>query len=240
MTLKAVLFDFNGIIINDEPIHEELIRDILLQENLRPDTKDYQQVCLGRSDRICLQEILRLRGRELKEAEIDKLIANKSASYEKKLTELEKIPIYKGLQEFLERLQQAQLKIGLVTGALRREVDIVLNLSSLKSYFSVIVTSDEVKNSKPAPDGYLLAMDKLNQKFPYLQLQQKNCLVIEDTLAGIEAGKNAGMQVVGVANTYPFHMLQRQANWTVDYFREVELERIQKVFANLPEMAVTE
>ena len=240
MTLKAVLFDFNGIIINDEPIHEELIRDILLEENLRPDIKDYQQVCLGRSDRTCLQEILRLRGRELKEAEIDNLIASKSVSYEKKLAELEKIPIYNGLQEFLEQLQQAQLKIGLVTGALRREVDIVLNLSNLKNYFSVIVTSDEVNNSKPAPDGYLLAMDKLNQKFPGLRLHQENCLVIEDTLAGIEAGKNAGMQVVGVANTYPFHLLQRQANWTVDYFREVELERIQKVFANLPEMAVTE
>ncbi|MGB3695598.1 MAG: HAD family phosphatase [Spirulinaceae cyanobacterium] len=239
MTLKAVLFNFNGVIINDESIQEEVIGEILLQENLRPDIKDYREVCLGRSNTNCLREILQLRGRTVTEAELDKLIVNKSALYQQKLETLETIPTYDGLQEFLQQLQEAELKIALVTEALQKEVETVLKLGNLGSYFAVFVSADEVYNSKPAPHGYLLAMDKLNQKFPDLQLQKENCLVIEDTLVGIEAGKNAGMQVVGVANTYPFHMLQRQANWTVDYFKELELERIQEVFANLGQATLT-
>ncbi len=239
MTLKAVLFDFNGIIINDESIQEEVIGEILLQENLRPDIKDYREVCLGRSNSSCLRKILQLRGRTVTETELDKLIVSKSALYQQKLETLETIPVCEGLQDFLQQLQEAKLKIGLVTGALQKEVELVLKLSHLRSYFSVIVSADEIYNSKPAPDGYLLAMDKLNQKFPDLQLQKENCLVIEDTLIGIEAAKNACMQVVGVANTYPFHMLQRQANWTVDYLREIELDRIQEVFVNLSKTAAT-
>ena len=64
-----------------------------------------------------------------------------------------------------------------------------------------------------------------------MQIKPDNCLVIEDTPAGIQAAKNAEMQVVGIANTYPFHMLQRQANWTIDCLTELEIERIQKVFS---------
>jgi beta-phosphoglucomutase len=85
--------------------------------------------------------------------------------------------------------------------------------------------------SKPEPDGYLLAVERLNQQYPNLKAQASDCLAIEDTPAGIEAAKRAGMQVVGVANTYPFHMLQRQASWTVDYLHDLELDRVQQVYS---------
>ena len=85
--------------------------------------------------------------------------------------------------------------------------------------------------SKPKPDGYLLALNLLSQQNPSLLLQPSDCLVIEDTPAGIEAAKRAQMQVVGIANTYPLHMLQRQSNWTIDYLSELELDRVEKVFS---------
>jgi beta-phosphoglucomutase len=101
----------------------------------------------------------------------------------------------------------------------------------LRPYFSVIVAGDDITTSKPQPDGYLLAVDRLNQTFPDLQLKPAECLAIEDTFAGIQAAKNAGIPVIGVANSYPFHMLQRRANWTVDFLSDLELDRIQQVYA---------
>ena len=101
-------------------------------------------------------------------------------------------------------------------------------------YFSVIISGDDITTSKPEADGYKLAIQKLNIAHPQLNLQPKECLAIEDTPPGITAAKRAGIQVVGIANTYPFHMLQRQANWTVDYFTDLEWERIQEFFTNQP------
>jgi beta-phosphoglucomutase len=232
MGLKAVLFDFNGVIINDESIHEELIADILIKENLRPDRDDYQCFCLGKSDRIGLKDLLKCRGRIVTDEYLTKLIEQKTQAYQEKLLQLENLPIYPGLLEFLRQLQQQQLVIGLVTGALKQEAELVLEKSSLKSYFSVIVAGDELTTSKPEPEGYLLAVTKINQQYPHINLQPHECLVIEDTYSGIEAAKKAGMQVVGIAHTYPLHMLQRRANWTVDHLTDIELARINQVLAN--------
>jgi HAD superfamily hydrolase (TIGR01509 family) len=231
MALKVVLFDFNGIIINDEPIHEQLIEQILISENLRPKRGEFRQICLGRSDRACLTELFSRRGRVLTESYLNQLISRKAQVYQQRIAEMSELPIYKGLEDFLLKLQAANLKIGVVTGALRSEVEQVLNQANLAQYFSIMTSSDDLKVSKPEPDGYLLAVELFNQEFANFDLQPSECLAIEDTPAGITAAKRAGMQVVGVANTYPFHIIQRQANWTVDYFWDLELERIQEVFS---------
>jgi beta-phosphoglucomutase len=231
MTLKAVLFDFNGVIINDEAIHQELIEELLITENLRPSVEEYRDVCLGRSDRACLAEVLKRRGRFVTENYLTQLITRKAAAYQHKLQTLEKLPIYPGLEDLMFKFRAAQLPMGVVSGALRSEVELVLDRAGIAQSIAVIVAGDDIKMSKPEPDGYLLAVDRLNQKYPNLNAQASDCLAIEDTFAGIEAAKRAGMQVVGVANTYPFHMLQRQANWTVDYLNDLELDRVQDVYA---------
>jgi beta-phosphoglucomutase len=232
MTLKAVLFDFNGVIINDEAIHQQLVEEILLQENLRPSSDEYREVCLGRSDRICLTDLLKRRGRFVTESYLTQLITRKAQAYEQKLQMLEKLPIYPGLEDVIFQIRAAQLPMGVVSGALRCEVELVLDRAGFAQYFAVIVGGDDIKVSKPEPDGYLLAVERLNQKYPNLQAQASDCLAIEDTPAGIAAAKRAGMQVVGVANTYPFHMLQRQANWTVDYLHDLELDRVRDVYVH--------
>jgi HAD superfamily hydrolase (TIGR01509 family) len=231
MTLKAVLFDFNGVIIKDEAIHEQLISEILIEENLRPSPQEYREICLGRSDRVCVAELLKRRGRLVTESYLTQLIARKAKAYERQLETLEKLPIYPGLEDLIFKIRVAKLPMGVVSGALRSEVELVLTRAELAQHFSVIVAGDEIKVSKPEPDGYLLAVERLNQEYPELKAQASECLAIEDTPAGIEAAKRAGMQVVGVANTYPFHMLQRQANWTVDYLHDLELDRVQEIYA---------
>ncbi|MCU0538080.1 MAG: HAD family phosphatase [Hydrococcus sp. Prado102] len=230
--LKAILFDFNGVIINDEPIHQELIDEILLEENLRPLAGEFQQFCLGRSDRACLKDILFQRGRYISDEYLDKLIETKSKAYQQRLEKLESLPIYPGLTDFLEKIQKQGLRIGLVTGALRSEVKLILDRAEITSYFNVIVAGDDIKASKPQPDGYLLAVERFNRLDFNLQLQPKNCVAIEDTPAGITAAKKAGIPVIGIANSYPFHMMQRLANWAIDYFEDIELDRIEKTLTN--------
>jgi HAD superfamily hydrolase (TIGR01509 family) len=230
MTLKAVLFDFNGIIINDEPLHQKLIDELLIQENLRPKPGEFWEVCLGKSDRVCLRDLLQRRGRIVTEDYLDQLIARKSRLYQQQLKAIEKLPIYPGLADLIFQLRSAQIKMAVVSGALRSEVELVLNRADLAHAFSLIVAGDDITTSKPDPIGYLLAVERLNQQYPTLKLEPGECLAIEDTFPGIEAAKRAGMQVVGVANTYPFHMMQRQANWAVDYLSELELDRVRQVF----------
>lgn len=230
MTLKAILFDFNGVIINDEPLHQKLVEQILVEENLRPKPDEYWQVCLGRSDRACFAELMGRRGRVVTDAYLTELVNRKSAAYHRQIESLEQLPTYSGLSDLIFKLRAAQLKMAVVSGALRAEIEHVLQRLDLAQYFPVIVAGDDNVASKPDPASYLLAVKRLNEQTPDLMLQPSECLAIEDTPAGIQAAKCAGMAVVGVANTYPFHMLQRQANWTVDYLSELELDRVQAIY----------
>ncbi|MDX2097584.1 MAG: HAD family phosphatase [Leptolyngbyaceae cyanobacterium bins.59] len=231
MGLKAVLFDFNGVIIKDEPIHKKLIEQLIVEENLRPQRGEFERFCLGRSDRICLVDLLGSRGRVLTESQLEGMIARKARAYLETLEAMPKLPIYPGLRDLIFNLRSAQLKLAVVSGALRSEILLVLERTELAPHFSVVVGGDDIKTSKPEPDGYLLAIDRLNKQFPDLNLKPSECLAIEDTPPGIQAAKRAGMSVVGVANTYPFHMMQRQSNWAVDYLSDLELDRVRQVYA---------
>ncbi|MEA5507620.1 HAD family phosphatase [Halotia wernerae UHCC 0503] len=231
MSLKAVLFDFNGVIINDESIHLQLIDEILVQENLQPQKVSERQASLGRNDRACFQELLANRGRVDTEEYLTHLLHRKAQAYVLEIEKLEKLPLYPGVEDLIYQVRSQNLKLGLVSGAIRQEIELVLHRAKLTEHFKVIVAGDDITTSKPKPDGYLLAVALLNQKYPELNLQSQECLAIEDTPAGIEAAKQAQMQVVGVANTYPFHMLQRCCNWTVDYLTDLELQRVQEVYS---------
>ena len=230
--IKAVIFDFNGVIINDERIHQQLIEEILLEENLVLKPGEYQQICLGRSDRACLRDLLASRGRVADEDYLTKLQQKKARSYVEQIENLEELPLYSGLNDFIFKIRSSNLKLAIASGAIRKEIDLVLERAKLAEYFKIVVAADDITTSKPKPDGYLLTVERLNQESPELNLQPSECLAIEDTLAGIQAAKAAGMKVVGVANTYPFHMLQRQSNWTVDYLNELELDRIQEFYSS--------
>jgi HAD superfamily hydrolase (TIGR01509 family) len=231
MVLKAVLFDFNGVIINDEPIHKQLIEQLLIEENLRPVPGEFQAVCLGRSDRVCLTELLKRRGRFVSETYLLQLMQRKAQAYQQHLEKINKLPTYPGLEDLIFQARAKNLKLAIVSGAMRSEIELVLQRINLTQDFSVLVAGDDIATSKPEPEGYLLAIERLNQLFPELQLQSTECIAIEDTLAGIQAAKTAKIPVVGVANTYPFHMMQRQANWAVDYLNQLDLEWVQQVFS---------
>ena len=237
--LKAVIFDFNGVIINDEALHQELLEKVLIEENIRPRPSEYREVCLGRSDRACFADLLTSRGRAFTDADLDLLVQRKSRYYQDAIATVVPLPIYSGVEDIIFRFRSLQLPLAIVSGAVRNEIQSVLDRAGLATHFSKIVAGDDITVSKPDPTGFLMAMEQLNASFPTLALEPSNCLVLEDTPAGIEAAKRAGMTVVGVANTYPYHMIQRQANWTVDYLTELELDRIKYFFEKQSEAALS-
>ena len=227
MGLKAVFLDFSGVIIDDEEIDRALVAEILLGENLRADEREYTQYCRGRSDRACLKDIFAGRGRILSDTYIDSLLTTKTKAYCQQIEQLSQIPIPPQLVEFITQLKAQNIAIGLVTGRLKSEVVYVLERTELDGYFDTIVAGDDIDSSKPEPEPYLLAVENLS-------LLPSECLAIEDNPIGIEAAKRAKIQVVGIANIYPLHMLQRQADWTVDDFLEIELDRVDKILSQPP------
>jgi beta-phosphoglucomutase len=223
MPLKAVLLDFNGTIINDELIHRQLIDELLLAENLRPAPRNYRQICLGKSDRACLLELFADQGRSINDLQLQKLLMTKTLAYQQRLVTMPELPIYSDLIDFLDEAQSTGLQLGIVTGAMRSEVEAVLEQSGLTERFTTIVACEDIQAGKPAPAGYLLAAERL-------QVLPTECLAIEDTFPGLQSAKAAKIPVVGIAHTYPFHMMQRLSNWAVDCFADLELQRIQYTY----------
>jgi HAD superfamily hydrolase (TIGR01509 family) len=230
--LKAVLLNFNGIIINDAAIHRRLFEQILLTENLRPDPIKDASLSLGRSDRAALTALLEQRGRVVTAAYLDNLIAQKSAAYQDWLRSTSPLPLYPGLVDLLFRIRTAGYPLAVVADAQRAEVEQVLELGEIAGAFAVLVTENDPILAKPAPDGYRLAVQRLTQQLP--DLQPEDCLAVENTFVGITAAKQAGMPVLGVAHTYPYHMLQRRANWTVDALNEIDFDWIKQRYEGRP------
>ena len=224
--LKAVLFELNGVFLNDSAIQFELIDELLLSENLRPTDQLFRNACLGKSDRRCLKECLSLRGRLVNDDYLDKLIAKKSPSYQEKIKALDPIPLAADVLPFITSLKLKNLFLGIVTGYSLADTKFILNELQLSDAFDCLITADDVLGFKPSPASYQAALQALQTQFPEREITAENCLAVEDNFYGIQAAKSANIPVVGVAHTYPFHMMQRCSNWSVDYLTELEIDRI--------------
>jgi beta-phosphoglucomutase len=245
MALKAVLLDFNGVVIDDEAIHGQLIEALLLEENLRPNPQELDDCCLGRSDAACLKDLLERQGRMVSDDYLEKLLARKAQRYREILDGLEKLPLYPGVEDVIYQVRAAQLKLAIVSGARRSEIEAVLAATQWLDHVALIISSDDLPPavSKPQPDGYLLAVQRLNQQFADLHLTPAECLAVEDSFAGIEAAKRAGVPVLGVAHAYPYQMIHRRATWVVDHLYELNLDWIKPYYdhpASPPEPAMAD
>ncbi len=230
MVLKAVFLDFNGIVIKDAELKRRLINDILVAENLRPDNAEYDHVCVGRSDRACLAQLLERRGRVTDEALLDKLLQQKSAAYIQSLSNDGTLPLYPGLDDLLYKVKTESFALGLVTNTAKAEVDWVLAQAGLADAFKVVVPAQDlsIDDKNPAAKAYEIAIAQLNQKQPGAAIQTHECLAVEAFYSGIAAAKCAHIPVVGVAHCYPYRMIQRRANWVVDYLNEIDFAWIRR------------
>lgn len=228
MVLKALLLDFNGIVLKDTGLKERLIDEILIAENLRPNPEEYREMCAERSDRACLDRLLSRRGRVTTPEFLDTLLERLTKNYLRQLAEIPRLSLYPGLADLLYQAKVATLPVAVVTSAAQAEVDWVLDKAKLADSFAVTVTAADltVAEEKPAPRGYEIAIARLNEQFPDLALKPHHCLAVEAWYPGIAAAKTAGIPVVGVAHCHPYRMVQRRANWVVDYLNEIDFDWI--------------
>jgi beta-phosphoglucomutase len=201
--LKAVIFDFNGVLVDDEPLHLELIQQVLREEGVVVNEELCRSLCLGVPDREGFQAVLAASGRHTSEEYVNQLLTRKAAAYLAAIQQRDLL--FPGVSEVVKRLA-VRWPLALVSGALRQEIEFILTRNSLREHFRAIVAAEDVTRGKPDPEGFLLGLGCLAET---AALQPHECLVFEDSVAGVEAAKRAGMFCVAVTNSYPATALQR-------------------------------
>ena len=152
---RAILFDFNGVIINDEPQHCDALIATLATYGYALDRAGYYRDYLGFDDRECFRFTFERMGRAAEPALIHEAIEQKAERYEHAIrSSLELVP---GSAEFIRRAAGEGYRMAIVSGALRREIDLVLDAADLRQHFKVIMAAEDVSHCKPDPEGYRAA-----------------------------------------------------------------------------------
>jgi beta-phosphoglucomutase len=189
----AIVFDFDGVIADTEPLHLRALQEVLAPLGMTVDRTEYYARYLGYDDVGAFRAIAADRGVPVDDRQVRSLIAAKSGIYQSLLAG--DGVLYPGARACVERLGAAY-PLGIASGALRPEIEAILRAGALDGHFRFIVASGETAAGKPAPDPYLRAA-ALHGIAP------ERCVAIEDSRWGIESARDAGMRCVGITHTYP-------------------------------------
>lgn len=203
--LKAVIFDCDGVIADSEQLHFSLLRDLVGELGVSLTKEQYLDKYLAMDDKKSFAAVLADNGKSATAEQLQKLRERKSILYKEKASG--NLVILPGVVELVMALSQKYV-LAVASGALREEVFMALDTAAIKHYFDVVVSAEDVKNGKPAPDSYLLALERLNQKYPAKKIQPAECLVIEDSKHGVDSAHGAGMKCAAVCTSYPAEELK--------------------------------
>lgn len=195
--LKAIIFDFDGVLADTEPLHFRMFQRVLQEEGLTLSEHDYYQKYVGFDDRGCFHAILSEHGRPAPPETIQHLVERKAALMLGQITTTK--VVYPGVVEFVKSVSN-RYRLAIVSGALRHEIELILKAAGMRDDFEHLTAAEDVLDGKPAPEGYLHALQALNRRAPLLATE---CLVIEDTIFGIQAAHSAGMRCLALSTTYP-------------------------------------
>lgn len=194
--IEAVLFDFNGVLVDDEPQHCWALQRVLADEGITLTREEYYARYLGLDDRTGFMEAYRRAQRTLTTELLKFLVEKKSKLYLGLVAA--SLQTVDGAPEFVRQAGQ-HFRLAIVSGALRREIEAVLQRTGLGDAFEEIIAANDVPRSKPDPAAYLAAHDALNKRRP---IAVGRCAVIEDSLHGLEAARAAGMPCVMLATSH--------------------------------------
>lgn len=194
----ATLFDYNGVLANDETVHLAAFQDALLPLGISLTEADYWQKYLGFDDVGAFGAILMDSGRPLDAAQISELVEAKRPLYRARAEA--SLPLFPGASELIRR-RAAVGPVAIVSGALRDEIELGIDAMQVRDVILSVVAAEDTRASKPDPHGYELGIAALT---PLLGAERaQRALVIEDSLAGIEAAKAAGLPCIAVGHSYP-------------------------------------
>ena len=197
--MRAVIFDFDGVIADTEPLHFEGLRRTLADIQITLTEEAYYADYLGFDDRGCILKALRVNRRAISTSLVEDLMAKKATAYMASIKD--HLVIFPGVREFVEAAAAAY-PIAIASGALRPEIELVLEQIGIRQSFCHITSAEDVTQGKPHPEPFLHALTGLNRHHAGHPISSTSCLVIEDSRPGIRAAKAAGMRVLAVANTH--------------------------------------
>lgn len=227
--VKAILMDFNGVIIDDEPIQMRAYADAMKADGIEL-TEEMYYDCLGMNDRSFVRAIASKTGTDMSDERVLEVIDEKTESWQGIVDN--GVPLFEGVEDFIRRMSRS-FELGLVSMARRREVSHILEKTGLASCFSVIVTAEDVSTTKPDPECYRTGFELIDRAhsakggYPVLR---RGCVVIEDSPQGIMSAKGARLNALGVANTVDAIRLREAgadavtanlSDWNAESFRQV-------------------
>lgn len=209
MALRAAVFDFDGVIVDSEPLHYRSLRDALRPEGVEISEAEYLQVYLAYDDREAIRLALEHHGESTDPARRDRIEARKVETFARLIPE---IRVFDGARDLVRALE-AEMPLAIASGARHDEVDAILRGVGLRDAFEAIVGAEDAERTKPDPAPYLEAARRLAARTAALNPEE--CVALEDSMPGIASALVAGMKVVGVAHSYPAEKL-RAAHRVVD------------------------
>jgi beta-phosphoglucomutase len=205
MHAKAFIFDFDGVIVDTEPLHYRAFQQILEPRGLGFSWKEYVETYMGFDDRDAFTEAFGSKGTSLEHGELSRLIARKADIFQDVIQE--GITPYPGVVELIKALHRAEVPLAICSGALRSDIVPILEMLDIGGCFDVIVTAEDVARSKPDPECYRIAFEKLRERRSEAKFSSIDTIAIEDTPAGISAASSAGLRVIAVTNSYDVDQL---------------------------------
>jgi HAD superfamily hydrolase (TIGR01509 family) len=227
--LRAIIFDFDGILVDSEPLIMKLIQEMAAREGWPLCDEEYYRDYLALDDRGIIEHLWRSHGRSISPARRDELLAWKAHAYEKIIHD--GLPPVPGAVEFVLSAAQ-RFPLAIASGSLQAEIEHLLHKLGLREKFAVLATAEDCERSKPDPELYLKALSRLRE-LPQLhepRLEASECLAIEDAPFGVVAAQAAGMKCLALAHSRPQSELQH-ADWVARQFADVDFERIRAAFA---------
>ena len=225
--LRAVIFDFDGVITDSEVLHFRGFNEVLAQYGLAITIEDYYENYLGLADLDLFDSLVEQGLLKIDRRQIKNLFEQKKCAF-RKLAKTEG-KIIDGVSGFLQMLRENDIPMAICSGALLPEIEMILEGGRLRSFFEVIVSAEQVKKGKPDPEGFLLTLKKLNEKTSRT-IMPNECIVVEDSHWGLEAARAAGMHSIAVTNSYDADKLTA-ADKIVMKLNELNMDDLQKLCA---------
>lgn len=213
---QAVVFDMNGVIVNDERIHQESWRRLCAKYGFQLTEDEFKHHVFGRTEADTLAYLFH---KELTSEELNQ--------YSKERVEIAiqlfrpSLALTDGLLAFLEELHAHTIPLAIATSARRPYTNFILDGLDIRKFFQFVVTAEEITHGKPDPEIYLAAAKGI-------QVPPKDCVAFEDSLSGIKSAKAAGMKVIGITTTHTAEELS-MADKIIASFKEMSVKNLQQM-----------
>ena len=229
--IKAILLDFNGVIIDDEPIQMKAYQELLAAENIALTDEQYYE-CLGMDDKAFVEAAYARVGRTPEPNKVLEITQHKTQKWRDLMAD--GIPLFEDVDNFVRKMA-SEFSLGIVSVSGRPEIDFILEQTGLTDCFDTIVSAEDVSMCKPDPECYRLGfrdLDLARTSQGHLPMIHSECVVIEDSPPGVQAARAADLPVLGVTNTVDADRLREAgARWIARDLNDWFPDSVRRAFA---------